>query len=275
MVRNSVDHGIEMPADRKAAGKDPEGRVVLRAYHKAGAVFIEIEDDGKGLDKDAILRKAVATGKARAEQVYSDQEIFQMVFLPGLSTAKAVTDVSGRGVGMDVVKKNIEALRGTVEIHSEKGKGTRFTIRLPLTLAIIQGMVVRSDNARYIIPTLSILSTLQLEPDSVQTVVGKGEILNLRGDLIRLIRLDELFGIGSRGPKRTTGVIMVVEDSLSRKVGVVVDQILEQQQVVIKSLGGGMGQVQGVSGAAIMNDGSVSLILDVGGIVKIASERAS
>lgn len=272
MVRNSIDHGIEMPADRKAGGKDPEGHVVLRAFHKAGAVFIEIEDDGKGLDKDAILRKAIATGKARAEQVYSDQEIFQMVFLPGLSTAKSVTDVSGRGVGMDVVKKNIEALRGTVEIHSEKGKGTRFTIRLPLTLAIIQGMVVRSEGARYIIPTLSILSTLQLQPDFVQTVVGKGEIMNLRGDLVRLLRLDELFGKPRKFPRSVEGVVMVVEDVVGRKVGLVVDQILEQQQVVIKNLGAGIGQIPGISGAAIMNDGSVSLILDVGGVVKIASE---
>ncbi len=271
MVRNSVDHGVEMPAERIAAGKRPEGRVVLRAYHKAGAVFIEIQDDGKGLDKEAILRKAIASGKARAEQAYSDQEIYQMIFQPGLSTAKAVTDVSGRGVGMDVVKKNIEALRGSVEIQSEKGRGTRFTIRLPLTLAIIQGMVVRSDAARYIVPTLSILSTLQLDLGMVQTVVGRGEILNLRGELIRLVRLDELFGSALPGERRECGVVLVVEDPFSRKVGLVVDQILEQQQVVIKNLGGGMGQVPGVSGAAIMTDGSVSLILDVGGIVKVAS----
>jgi len=277
MVRNSVDHGVEMPAERKAAGKRPEGKVVLRAYHKAGSVFIEIEDDGKGLDKDAILRKAIANGKARAEQSYSDQEIYQMIFMPGLSTAKVVTDVSGRGVGMDVVKKNIEALRGTIEIKSEIGKGTCFTIRLPLTLAIIQGMVVKSEDERYIVPTLSILSTLRLETDSVQTVVGKGEILNLRGELIRLIRLSSAFGKKSASEARATegGIVLVVEDIVGRKVGIVVDQILEQQQVVIKSLGAGMAQVPGVSGGAIMNDGSVSLIVDVGGVVKIASESAA
>jgi two-component system chemotaxis sensor kinase CheA len=272
MVRNSVDHGIETPAERRAAGKPGEGRVSLRAYHKAGSVFIEIEDDGKGLDKDAILKKAIASGKARAEQVYTDQEIYQMVFLPGLSTAKAVTDVSGRGVGMDVVKKNIEALRGMVEIRSEKGKGTCFTIRLPLTLAIIQGMVVRSNEERYIVPTLSILSTLRLESEEIQSVVGKGEILNLRGELIRLIRLDSVFGRNTVVDEGSGGVVLVVEDMVGRKVGLVVDQILEQQQVVIKRLGGGIGDVPGVSGGAIMNDGSVSLILDVGGVVKIASE---
>lgn len=272
MVRNSVDHGIETPAERRAAGKPPEGRVRLRAYHKAGSVFIEIEDDGKGLDKDAILKKAIASGKARAEQAYTDQEIYQMVFLPGLSTAKAVTDVSGRGVGMDVVKKNIEALRGMVEIRSEKGKGTCFTIRLPLTLAIIQGMVVRANDERYIVPTLSILSTLRLESQEIQSVVGKGEILNLRGELIRLIRLDSVFGKNTIVDEGSGGVVLVVEDMVGRKVGLVVDQILEQQQVVIKRLGGGIGDVPGVSGGAIMNDGSVSLILDVGGVVKIASE---
>ncbi len=272
MVRNSVDHGIETPAERRAAGKPPEGRVRLRAYHKAGSVFIEIEDDGKGLDKDAILKKAIASGKARAEQGYTDQEIYQMVFLPGLSTAKAVTDVSGRGVGMDVVKKNIEALRGMVEIRSDKGKGTCFTIRLPLTLAIIQGMVVRANEERYIVPTLSILSTLRLEAQEIQSVVGKGEILNLRGELIRLIRLDSVFGKSAIVDESSGGVVLVVEDMVGRKVGLVVDQILEQQQVVIKRLGAGIGDVPGVSGGAIMNDGSVSLILDVGGVVKIASE---
>lgn len=272
MVRNSVDHGVETPAERIASGKPAEGRVKLRAYHKAGSVFIEIEDDGKGLDKDAILKKAIASGKARAEQAYTDQEIYQMVFLPGLSTAKTVTDVSGRGVGMDVVKKNIEALRGMVEIRSDKGKGTCFTIRLPLTLAIIQGMVVRANEERYIVPTLSILSTLRLEAREIQSVVGKGEILNLRGELIRLIRLDTVFGRNGIVDEGSGGVVLVVEDMVGRKVGLVVDQILEQQQVVIKRLGAGIGDVPGVSGGAIMNDGSVSLILDVGGVVKIASE---
>ena len=272
MVRNSVDHGIETAAERKLSGKPAEGHVVLRAFHKAGAVFIEIEDDGKGLDKDAILQKAIASGKARAEQTYTEQEIYQMIFLPGLSTAKSVTDVSGRGVGMDVVKKNIEALRGTVEIRSEKGRGTCFTIRLPLTLAIIQGMVVQTGQERYIVPTLSILSTLLLEKDAVQTVIGKGEILNLRGELIRLIRLAHVFGRPGAKPAPAQGVVLVVEDMVGHKLGIVVDQILEQQQVVIKNLGGAVTQVPGISGGAIMNDGSVSLIVDISGIVKIASE---
>jgi len=273
MVRNSVDHGIESPVERIAAGKPAQGRISLRAYHKAGSVFIEIEDDGKGLDRDAILRKAVAAGKAKADQSYSDAEVHQMVFLPGLSTAKAVTDVSGRGVGMDVVKKNIEALRGTVEIRSEKGIGSSFVIRLPLTLAIIQGMVVRSGRERYIVPTLSILTTVRPEPGSVHTVVGKGEVLNLRGDIVRLVRLGRIFSDSTEEDASVhQGVVVVVEDGFGKKSGIVVDEILEQQQVVIKNIGGGMGQVPGITGGAVMSDGSVSLILDVGAVVKIASE---
>jgi len=275
MVRNSLDHGIEMPADRAAKGKSPTGKISLRAYHKAGNVYIEIEDDGKGLDREAILAKAVANGLARAEQHYTDSEVFQMVFSPGLSTAKAVTDISGRGVGMDVVKKNIEALRGTVEIRSEKGKGSCFVIRLPLTLAIINGMVVRVREERYIVPTLSILATVRPEQAQIQTVVGKGELLNLRGELIRLIRLSEVFGEARRNGygflENEFQVVLVVEDTVGRKAGILVDEILDQQQVVIKNLGGALGDVQGVSGGAIMNDGSVSLIVDVGGVVKAAA----
>lgn len=269
MVRNSVDHGVETPAQRVAAGKNPHGTVHLRAFHKAGSVYIEIEDDGKGLDRDAILRKAIASGKARAEQNYTDSEVYQMVFLPGLSTAKTVTDVSGRGVGMDVVKRNIEALRGTVEIRSERGKGTCFSIRLPLTLAIIQGMVVQVGTEKYIVPTLSILSTQLLDPNAVTTVIGKGEMIHHHGELVRLLRLCEVFGVPHQDDS-TQSVVLVVEDSVGHKVGLVADRILEQQQVVIKNLGA-MGQVPGVSGGAIMSDGSVSLILDVGGVVKLAS----
>jgi two-component system chemotaxis sensor kinase CheA len=196
-----------------------------------------------------------------------------MVFLPGLSTAKAVTDVSGRGVGMDVVKKNIEALRGTVEIRSEKGVGSSFVIRLPLTLAIIQGMVVRSRGERYIVPTLSILTTVRPEEGRVHTVVGKGEVLNLRGDIVRLVRLGRIFSDSTENDgSDAQGVVIVVEDAFGRKIGIVVDEILEQQQVVIKNIGGGMGQVPGITGGAVMSDGSVSLILDVGAVVKIASE---
>jgi len=275
MVRNSLDHGIEMPADRIAAGKSGTGTIHLRAYHKAGNVYIEIQDDGKGLDRDAILRKAIDSGAAKPDQHYSDSEVYQMIFAPGLSTAKAVTDISGRGVGMDVVKKNIEALRGTIEIHSEKGKGSRFVIRLPLTLAIINGMVVRVEQERYIVPTLSILATIMPDPSQLQTVVGKGELLNLRGELIRLIRLKEVFGkerVAHGRLEQEFQVVLIVEDTVGRKVGILVDEILDQQQVVIKNLGTALGEVMGVSGGAIMNDGSVSLIVDVGGIVKAASE---
>ncbi|MEN9353745.1 MAG: hypothetical protein RL318_1070 [Fibrobacterota bacterium] len=275
MVRNSLDHGLEMPDARIAAGKNPTGTIHLRAYHKAGNVFIEIQDDGKGLNRDAILAKSIASGVAKVDQHYTDAEVYQMIFAPGLSTAAAVTDISGRGVGMDVVKRNIEALRGTIDIHSEKGKGSKFTIRLPLTLAIINGMVVRVDQERYIVPTLSILTTVRPEPGQLQTVVGKGEILNMRGELIRLIRLQEVF-TSTHVPhgvlSKEFQVVVIVEDTVGRKVGILVDEILEQQQVVIKNLGSALGEVMGISGGAIMNDGSVSLIVDVGGIIKAASE---
>lgn len=273
MIRNAVDHGIEEPRERAASGKPEVATVTLRAFHKAGNVVVEISDDGRGLDRDAILNKGVEKGIARANENYTDQEIFNFIFLPGFSTAKKVTDVSGRGVGMDVVRKNIQALRGSVEIASEKGKGSTFTIRLPLTLAIINGMVVRLGRERYIVPTLSIIDSLRPEPGQVQTITGKGEMLNVRGDLMNFARLADLFGAGKgvRAPI-DEGIALVVEDMLGKRMGLFVDEILDQQQVVIKSLGEGIGDVPGVTGGAIMSDGSVSLILDIAALMRLSDQ---
>jgi len=268
MVRNSVDHGLETAEQRRAAGKPERGRIVLRAFHKAGSVHVEIEDDGRGLNRARILEKAVAAGIVKPGQDVPDQDVWRLIFHPGLSTAEKVTDISGRGVGMDVVKRNIESLRGTIDIRSTEGRGTCFTIRLPLTLAIIGGMVIRVGPERYIIPTLSVHATLRPTPDQISTVKGKGELLNLRGELLPLIRLHDQFDLG-REQEIHEGVVLVVEDAMGRKTGLAADEILDQQQVVVKTLGAGVSS-QGLTGAAIMNDGTVSLILDVAGVVRAA-----
>jgi len=271
MIRNSMDHGIEMPSERIQKGKKEVAKVILRAYHKAGNVFIQVTDDGRGLNKELILKKAVERGLCKSEDKLSDQEIYQFIFRPGFSTAKEVTDISGRGVGMDVVKKNVEALRGSVEIQTELHVGTTFTIRLPLTLAIIDGMIVRVSDCFYIVPTLSIIETIAARDELVQSVLGEGEMIRVRGNLLPILYLSRMFGIKEN--KRTQPVALIVEDTLGKKAGIMVDEIIGQQQVVIKNIGSGFINVQGISGGAIMSDGTVSLILDISGILKWAYEN--
>ncbi|MFP4164071.1 MAG: chemotaxis protein CheA [Chitinispirillaceae bacterium] len=272
MIRNSVDHGIETPQERKEKGKPEKGTVVLRAYHKAGNVFIEIEDDGKGLDRDVIVEKAISKGICTSADNLSDAEVYQFIFQPGFSTAKAVTDISGRGVGMDVVKKNIESLRGAVEISSRPGKGTTFTIRLPLTLAIIDGMVVRSGESKYIVPTLSILETMAIDDDNMVSVLNKKEMVKVRENFIPVVRLSSVFD--ERETKDSGFIAIILEDMMNHQMGLIVNEIIGQQQVVIKSLGSGIGEIPGVSGGAILSDGNVSLILDVGGLIKVAQNNS-
>jgi two-component system chemotaxis sensor kinase CheA len=269
MIRNSVDHGIEKASEREAAGKPKIASIHLRAYHKAGNVFIEIQDDGKGLDRDAIYEKALSKGLCKPNEKLTDNEIFQFIFLPGFSTAKVITDVSGRGVGMDVVKRNIESLRGSVEMSSERGKGTTFTLRLPLTLAIIDGMVVKVGSETCIIPTLSIIETISTSSEQIVTVLEKGEMIKVRGNLIPLLHLSSIFNSHSNlnGKAKVT---LIIEDMLGRKAGLLVDEIIGQQQVVIKNLGNGLGEVPGISGGAIMSDGTISLIIDISNIVRTA-----
>ncbi len=273
MIRNAVDHGIESPEERTAAGKDPTGTITLSAYHQGGSIVIEIQDDGKGLDRDKILAKAkerdcLPTGTNLAE--LRDQQIYNMVFLPGFSTADKVTDISGRGVGMDVVRKNIEALRGKVEIDSKKGRGTIFFMRLPLTLAIIDGMVVKIGNERYVIPTLAIIQSFQAKKEQIQTVMDKGETVQVQGQILPLLRLKDIFGLRGGQDNPLQGLLINVEAN-NKRACILVDEILGQQQVVIKSLGKGTKPVQGVTGGAILGDGKVALILDISGILEAAS----
>ena len=269
MVRNSIDHGVETPEERTRAGKSPTGHIELRAFHEAGNIVIEIEDDGKGLNKERILQKGLENGIVTAGQELSDEEIFKLIFHAGLSTAEKVTSISGRGVGMDVVKKNVESLRGRIDISSAPGKGATFTVRLPLTLAIIDGQVVTVGTSRYIIPINSIACSLRPGREQLSSVQCRGEMVKVQGDLIPVIRLYKLFGAVPATEEPTESLLVVVEDD-GRKCGLLVDDLSGQQQVVIKSLGEGLGRVKGVSGAAIMGDGKVSLILDVPGLMELA-----
>jgi two-component system chemotaxis sensor kinase CheA len=269
MVRNSVDHGLERPDERERAGKSRAGRVELRARHQAGKVVIEIADDGKGLNRARILRKAIDNGLVRPDEQLTDQQVFQLIFAAGLSTAEKVTDVSGRGVGMDVVKRNVEALRGRIDITSVEGRGTTFSIQLPLTLAVIDGLVVRVGPERYIVPITSIEQSLRPTPDQVSTVQNRGEVCMVRGNLLTLFRLHKLFDVTPASEDPAQALVVIVQDH-NRRCCLLVDEVLGQQQVVIKSLGDGIGEVPGVSGGAILGDGSVSLILDVPGVIDLA-----
>jgi len=270
MVRNAVDHGIEDdPEKRRAAGKPDAGHVELRAFQKGGSIYIEIEDDGAGLDREKILEKARQRGMAVDGDSMTDREVFNLLFQPGFSTAEKVTDMSGRGVGLDVVKRNIEALRGQVEIQSQLGKGSIFSMRLPLTLAIIDGMIVQIGSERYVIPIPSIITTVHPERNEVSTLLNQGEMLRHEGGVIPIVRLHKVLGVQGAQEDVTKGLVVVVEDD-DKRTGLLVDQLIGQQQIVIKSLGGMMRNIPGVSGGAIMPDGKVGLILDVGGLRRLA-----
>jgi len=270
MVRNAVDHGIEAdPKERVAAGKPERGMVQLRSYHKGGNICIEIEDDGRGLDKEAIQAKAISRGLIREGEPLTDREIFNLIFEPGFSTAKQVTEISGRGVGMDVVRRGIEELRGTVDISSTPGKGSVFSIRLPLTLAIIEGMVVMVGGEHYIIPTLAVVRLIRPRPQDITYVFDRGEMLAFEGQHLPLFRLSNLFSVSEVRERPEDAVVVVVEDE-GRKIGLLADELLGQQSIVIKSLGERLQGTDGVAGGAIMSDGNVALILDIAGIVRVA-----
>jgi two-component system chemotaxis sensor kinase CheA len=272
MIRNAIDHGIEAPDDRRATGKQAEGHLLLSAYHQGGSIVIEIRDDGRGLDKVKIARKAIEKGLLPADtepQSLADHEAFQLIFLPGFSTAEKVTDLSGRGVGMDVVRRNIEALRGKIEIDSQLGLGTTFRLRLPLTLAIIDGMVVRVGSHRYVVPTLSIEQSFRPAAADVHHLVDRGECVRVRGTVLPVHRLKRIFCQPCGLDDLAQGILIVVEAD-GQRCCLFVDEILGQQQVVIKSLGMPRERVVGLSGGAIMTDGRVALILDVSTLVESA-----
>jgi len=272
MIRNSVDHGVETAEQRQAKGKGPTGTVLLRAYHAAGNVVIELQDDGNGLNRDRIYAKAVEKGLIESSRDLSDSDVFNLIFAPGFSTAEKVTDVSGRGVGMDVVKRNIERLRGRVEVSSTFGKGTTIHIRLPLTMAITDAMILRVGQSRYLLPTISIEQSFQPKPDAIFTVTGRGEMVMLRGELLPMFRLHELFDIRDAVQEPHEGLLIVIEGD-GRRCALMVDELLGQQQVVIKTLGRGMAAIPGVSGGAILRDGRVGLILDALGLLQLAEGR--
>lgn len=272
LVRNSLDHGIEMPADRVAAGKPETGTITLNAYHQGGNIVIQIIDDGKGLDRDKILSKAIEKGLVNESDQLSDEQIYDLVFKPGFSTADAVTDISGRGVGMDVVRRNIQELNGSVEVESTPGVGSRFTIRLPLTLAILDGQLVRAGDHTYILPLISIIESIQTNMDMIHRVAGGCDVLRLRNEYVPIIRLFDIFNIKPDSYNLDESLLVVVEGD-NMKVALVVDDLLAQQQVVIKSLEENYRRVEGVSGATILGDGTVALILDISGLINLAGVR--
>lgn len=269
MIRNSIDHGIEMPEERRQIGKAEIGVIWLKAFQREGNIFIEISDDGKGIDKKSVLAKAIEKGQAEAGKSYSDKEIFDMLFAPGLSTSENVSELSGRGVGMDVVKRNIEDLRGSIEITSEEGKGSTFRIKLPLTLAIIDGMMVKVGTEVLTIPLSVIDKSVRPSRSEIKTVEGKGELVDIKGDYLPLVRLYQLFNLPSVKIDPTEALVVVLHGEQNR-FGILVDDVLGQMQAVIKSIDKNFKKIEGTSGATILGNGKVSLILDVYSIERMA-----
>lgn len=266
LVRNSCDHGIETPADRVAKGKPETGTITLSASHQGGSIVIEVRDDGRGLSREKLLKKARERGIPAPDSM-TDQEVWGLIFAPGFSTADVVTDVSGRGVGMDVVKKNITALGGTVEIDSAEGYGMRVSVRLPLTLAIMDGMSVGVGEEVYILPLSSVIESFQVQPDMVKTIGGSGRVVEVRDEYMPVLEMEHVFNVPRFDFEHVSGIMVVVEAEGGR-VALLVDELLGQQQVVVKNLEANYRKVNDVSGATIMGDGRVALILDVGSLVR-------
>jgi two-component system, chemotaxis family, sensor kinase CheA len=272
LVRNSIDHGIEPPDQRQASGKSAHGTVHLHAYHRGSSITVEVSDDGGGLKRERILAKARERGLIGADEQLSDEAVGNLIFLAGFSTHDQATDISGRGVGMDVVKRNVDELGGSIEVRSQADIGSRFIITLPLTLAIVDGQTVAVGDESYIVPLTAIVESLQLSAASVKQVVGHGEVLSFRGEYLPVVRLQKVFAARSQGTRDPEdGLIMVVEGD-GRRVGLCVDELLGQQQVVVKTLEANYGHVDGIAGATILGDGSVALILDIAGLTRSVSE---
>jgi len=266
LVRNSCDHGIEMPADRLAKGKPESGTITLSASHQGGSIVIEVRDDGRGLNREKLINKARERG-IPAPDTLTDPEVWNLIFEPGFSTAEQVTDVSGRGVGMDVVKKNIASLGGTVEIDSADGYGMRVSVRLPLTLAIMDGMSVGVGDEVYILPLSSVVESFQVEDQTIKTIGNSGRVVEVRDEYMPVIGLEDVFQVPRFDFEHVAGIMVVVEAEGGR-VALLVDELLGQQQVVVKNLEANYRKVHDVSGATIMGDGRVALILDVGSLIR-------
>jgi two-component system chemotaxis sensor kinase CheA len=272
LVRNAIDHGLESPDRRRAAGKGDTGTLRLEAFHRGGSIVVEVSDDGAGLNRQAIINKAIQRGLIASGDNLGDDAVAELIFQPGFSTAAATTDLSGRGVGMDVVRRNVVDLGGTVAIRSTEGKGTVFTITLPLTLAIIDGLTAAVGEERYIVPLVSIVESIQLRGDAIRSVAGGGELFRFRDGYLPVIRLHEVFGITGARTTIDEGLVVVVEGEGSR-VGLFIDELIGQQQAVVKSLEANFRRVNGISGATILSDGSVALIVDVLGLVRMQGRK--
>ena len=267
LIRNAIDHGIESTEERIEAGKPEEGKITINAFQEGGKIIIRISDDGAGLNLGKILNKALEKGIIKDTDELSEGQIQNLIFQPGFSTATKVTDISGRGVGMDVVKRNINDLGGSVEVNSEAGKGSTFTIKLPLTLAIIDGQLIRVGGQTMILPMLSIIESVQVKNNSIRKLAGEREVFNFRNEYIPVIRLKETFAISNDGG-RTEGILVLV-DSGHQRVGLFVDDVLDQQQIVIKSLETNYQMIDGISGATVLGDGTVAMIIDIAGLIEM------
>ena len=272
LIRNAMDHGIELQEERVKNGKTPEGKIELKAFHSEGYVFIEVQDDGAGIDAEKIKDIARSKQLLDDETELSEEEVFQLLFLPGFSTSESISDISGRGVGMDAVRQDIESLRGAIFIKSELGKGSTFQIKLPLTLAIIEGMLVQVENQIFTIPLLSVLETLKPLGHQHKTLQKQGEVIELRGEYLPKLNLSRIFNLQKVDPPNLDPLVVVVEQA-GERYGLLVDKILDQQQVVIKSMEENFFQIPGIAGATILGDGGVSLILDLPGLLKIALQN--
>lgn len=274
MVRNSVDHGIESPEERIAAGKPAEGRIKVHAYHQSGNIYITLEDDGKGLDLEAIRHKAIDRGIVSADEKLSHTEICDLIFHAGLSTAKTVSDISGRGVGMDVVRRNIEALKGSVSISSEPGRGTKLTVRLPLTLAILDGLLVRIAEQVYIVPLLSVVESFRPAAGDIKRLANGMKVVQVRGEVVPILHLHSILDIPDAVTNPCEGLLVIVEDH-ETKLALLVDDLIGQQQAVIKNLESNFQKVDGIAGATILGNGRVALILDIVGIKSLLAMPSS
>ena len=272
LVRNAIDHGLETPDKRRAAGKPEQGTLCLEAFHRGGSIVVEISDDGAGLNREAIVAKALQKGLIASGEGLSDEAVGELIFQPGFSTAAVTTDLSGRGVGMDVVRRNVVDLGGTVSIQSRAGQGTTFTIVLPLTLAIIDGLRAAVGGECYIVPLVSIVESVQLRSDAVRSVTGGGELFRFRGEYLPIVRLHQQFGCSDARQQIEEGLVIVVEAD-GTQIGLFVDELVGQQQAVVKSLEANYRRVDGISGATILADGSVALIVDVAGLIRLQSRR--
>ena len=273
IVRNSIDHGIELPAERLAAGKPAMGTVRMSAFHQGGRIVVEISDDGKGLARERILAKAKEQGMPVSDEM-PDSEVWQLIFMPGFSTAEAVTDLSGRGVGMDVVRRNITSIGGRIDISSVAGQGTHIAIRLPLTLAILDGMIVEVGRVHYVVPLTYIVESLQLKAEHIYSMSGSSSaVISVRNEYLPLLSLHRLLNLPGEPPAAVGSIVLILEAE-GNTFALQVDELVGQQQVVIKSLEQNFRRVEGITGATIMGDGSVALILDVDALPRLAGQGA-